>query len=268
MQQLRQQINNITFFALVFAGLLFPALASASTGTVLTGHQYAWSDVGGYVNFAPTKSVVHVSDTALTGYAWSENDGWIKLDPANGGVLNNKGVLKGFAWDETSGWISFAGVTIDSYGVFHGVATGANVKISFDCARCDVRTDWRQTENGVITPVPGGSNAPNPIPGETVATTTKANIATSSVAEMQKSTSTVAKAKSVAVRGGGSAWSRMFSAFSKDVSGNATNTLPASASQNGADQNGANKTFVIIGIVFSLLILSVFFVFRYIDTSY
>ena len=120
-------------------------LALAATGIIDSAHKYAWSNVGGYVNFAPSSSTVTVSDAALTGYAWAANDGWISLSPLNGGVHNDgQGNLSGFAWDSSSGWFSFTGVTIDAFGRFHGVATGAGGNaISFDCSSCDVETDWR-----------------------------------------------------------------------------------------------------------------------------
>ena len=120
-------------------------LALAATGSIDSAHKYAWSNVGGYVNFAPSSSTVTVTDAALTGYAWAANDGWINLAPANGGVHNDgQGNLSGFAWDSSAGWFSFTGVTIDAFGRFHGVATGAGGNaISFDCSSCDVETDWR-----------------------------------------------------------------------------------------------------------------------------
>ncbi len=164
MQQLQHHQNNtflygnttlfvwlaraVFLFGALFFGASF-AYASATVGTVSTVHKYAWSNVGGYVNFAPLHSHVTVTDSALSGYAWSANDGWINLSPAYGGVRNNgKGVLSGFAWDETAGWVNFSGVTIDSSGVFHGRATGGTVNgasyvINFSCSSCDVQTDWR-----------------------------------------------------------------------------------------------------------------------------
>lgn len=128
------------------------AYASQTSGTIDSVHKYAWSDVGGYVNFAPTNSTVSVTDTALTGYAWSANTGWINLSPTNGGVTNTtSGTLGGFAWDANEGWISFTGVTIDANGVFHGTATGANENIKFDCTNCSVQTDWRPTSARITT---------------------------------------------------------------------------------------------------------------------
>lgn len=162
-QLLRHQVNNIfrtntLFFVLVssmFFGFAFFlsnisfVYASTTTGTISTTHKFAWGSVAGYVNFAPLKSVITVTDSKLSGYAWSTNDGWINLSPVNGGVKNNgNGVLSGFAWDESAGWVDFTGVTINSSGVFHGTATGgtvsgANYSINFDCSSCSVQTDWR-----------------------------------------------------------------------------------------------------------------------------
>ena len=60
--------------------------ALATSGTIDTAHKYAFSNVGGYVNFATANAVVTVTDSALSGYAWSANDGWINLSPAQGGT--------------------------------------------------------------------------------------------------------------------------------------------------------------------------------------
>ncbi|MHB8392545.1 MAG: hypothetical protein ACYDBH_23680 [Acidobacteriaceae bacterium] len=158
--------------AVIFAlaGSLFalvPFVAYASSGTVSSSYKYAWSNVGGWVNFAPSNSIVTVTDSALTGYAWSANDGWINFSPSNGGVTNSGGTLGGFAWDQSAGWVNFAGVTIDSSGQFHGQATGANgYAINFSCTNCDVRTDWRPTSAPVPIAAPAvpGSISPVIIP--------------------------------------------------------------------------------------------------------
>lgn len=146
-------------FEIVLLALAFPAIALATSGTTDSTYKYAWGNVAGYVNFAPTNSTITVSDSSLTGYAWSQNDGWIYLQPANGGVSNNgQGTLSGYAWDESQGWVSFSGVTIDSSGKFHGQATGSNgYAISFDCTYCDVRTAWRPATSGGSS---GGGNGP------------------------------------------------------------------------------------------------------------
>lgn len=121
------------------------------TGTVLTSHQYAWSNNVGYINF---KNVI-VGESALSGYAWSESKGFIKFNPARGGVMNDgSGNLSGSAWGEQLGWIDFSGVSINSDGLFTGTATGTLVgTINFGCPTyCDVQTDWRVTVN------PGGGH--------------------------------------------------------------------------------------------------------------
>jgi hypothetical protein len=140
------------------------AFASTSDGTILSPYQYAWSNNSGWVNFGLASGAVHVRDGSLTGYAWAANHGWINLSATNGGVTNNgAGTLGGWAWGEQLGWISFAGVTIDSNGRFHGQATGTLVGIlSFDCDNCNVQTDWRPVSSRgssggvvVVPPAPG-----------------------------------------------------------------------------------------------------------------
>lgn len=125
------------------------AYASTTVGTIDPTYKYAWSNVGGYINLAPTQGGLTVTDSAVTGYAWSANSGYINFDTSLSGVTNDgEGNLGGFAWGEGSGWISFSDVTIDSDGKFNGVAQGGTVngapyQITFDCSNCDVRTDWR-----------------------------------------------------------------------------------------------------------------------------
>lgn len=126
--------------------------ASTTNGFVDTAHKYAWSTVGGFVNFAPSNSTITITDSSLSGYAWSANSGWINFAPSGSGVTNNgNGTLGGFAWDSSQGWVSFIGVTIDSSGRFHGKAVGANETITFDCANCDVRTDWRPASSRITS---------------------------------------------------------------------------------------------------------------------
>jgi hypothetical protein len=151
--------------------LLFFFLASASvvhaaSGTILSSSKYAWSNVGGWVNFAPTNSTVTVTDSVLTGYVWSANDGWINLSPSNSGVTNStSGTLGGFAWDQAAGWVSFMGVSIDSNGKFHGQATGSNgYVINFDCSSCNVTTSWRYSTTTTPVNVSPGSISPVYIP--------------------------------------------------------------------------------------------------------
>lgn len=119
--------------------------ASPTDGTIDTTSKYAWSNNVGWINFNTTGTNIRVTDTQLSGYAWSQNDGWINLRPSNGGVTNNEqGALAGNAWGNQLGWINFSGVTIDTTGRFRGQATGSSIgTLTFDCTRCDVRTDWR-----------------------------------------------------------------------------------------------------------------------------
>ncbi len=126
---------------------LVPTALFAATGTIDSVNKYAWSNIAGWVNFAPSQSTITVTDTELTGYAWSANNGWMNLSPSGSGVLNDgNGNLSGSAWDETAGWISFDDVEINSAGLFTGQATGANgYVLSFDCTNCEVETDWRSS---------------------------------------------------------------------------------------------------------------------------
>ncbi len=125
--------------------------AFASTGTIDATNHYAWDDNGGYVNWYATGGNVTVTDTALTGYLWSAGFGWINLSPALGGVTNSAGTLGGYAWGANTGWINFAGITIDSNGLFHGQTTPQSLfgTMTFDCTYCNVTTAWR---NSTVTP--------------------------------------------------------------------------------------------------------------------
>lgn len=153
--------------------------ASESVGTIDSTYKYGWSNVGGYVNFAPTQAGLTITDTGITGYAWSANSGFINFDTALSGVTNDgEGTLGGFAWAEGAGWISFTGVTIDSTGRFAGTAVGGTVNgasytITFDCTNCDVRTDWRPASTRTSTDSSSGqgssggsSRTTRPIPDE------------------------------------------------------------------------------------------------------
>jgi hypothetical protein len=133
------------------------------------GHQFAWSENGGWINAEPQGDGgpgVSVSDSSLSGWMWGENLGWISLSCANTGtcgtnaygVVNNGfGVLSGFAWSENGGWINFSptaclpspdcGVRIDpATGYFSGRSWGENVGwITFASAgpiSSTARTNW------------------------------------------------------------------------------------------------------------------------------
>jgi len=139
----RPRLNYPIAIALVAAFLslaLGTTAVRASTGTIDATNHYAWGDNGGYVNWDATWGNVTVTDTALTGYIWSAGFGWINLSPTQGGVINNAGVLGGYAWGANTGWINFAGVTIDSNGLFHGSTTAQSLfgTMTFDCAYCNV----------------------------------------------------------------------------------------------------------------------------------
>jgi len=131
--------RHLTIFLLLLLFVFFLPIKILA-GTITSPHYYAWSNNVGWINFKDTI----VSDSTVTGYAWSSNNGWIKMNPSNGGVINDgQGNLSGYAWGEGFGWMNFSGVSITS-GVFSGTATGDNIgTLTFDCANCDVQTDWR-----------------------------------------------------------------------------------------------------------------------------
>lgn len=159
----------------LFGATFFASHASAShtDGTIDTTNKFAkfYDTTLGTINFGVTgtttpcvTSVVHVTDTALTGCVWGDRVGWINLSPPGCGVTNDgEGNLdnacsSGAAWGEQTGWINFhptfsgvAPVTIDSNGDFHGYAWSQNYGwIVFNKATHDlgvgnfkVTTDWR-----------------------------------------------------------------------------------------------------------------------------
>jgi len=165
-----QIIYRLRFAALVTVFLL-PIVSSANTGTILSNENAAWSNEIGWVNFAPTNGGLTITDSAVTGSVWSENYGWINFTPTNGGVTNDgQGHLSGSVWGDNLGWIDFSGVTIDTTtGKFSGTATGAVVgTLTFDCAECDVTTDWRPTtasSSSTSTPPSGGGGGGGGAPG-------------------------------------------------------------------------------------------------------
>ena len=125
----------------------FGAYAHASSVASSSVSGYAWGDNLGWINFGCTKCTVRVSDTAVTGYAWSSQEGWINFSPAHAGVVNDgNGMLSGYAWSTGLGWINFSGALISNSGSFSGVvgvASSSVGRITFDCSRCNVTTDWR-----------------------------------------------------------------------------------------------------------------------------
>ena len=145
--RIKLSTTKLSFSILLCVCFVLPTITNASEtqGTINTNAKNAWSDNIGWINFAPTKGGIQITDTAITGSAWSNNNGWINFNPAKGGVLNDgQGHLSGSAWGEQTGWIDFRGVSINSSGKFRGVATGVVVgTLTFDCSKCDVETDWR-----------------------------------------------------------------------------------------------------------------------------
>lgn len=224
------------FFVLTGTGASF-AHASATSGTIDTTHKYAWSNVGGWVNFAVASTAgtsyqVTVTDTGLTGYVWSANDGWINLAPAQSGVKNDGvGNLSGSAWDAGAGWVNFSGVKINSSGKFTGSATGGTVlgasyQINFDCANCDVETDWRPASARTTTTTTSpGSISPlfiSSLPPSANASLTNAQ--TQSILSLLSSfnvdTATIANVQAI-LSGSETSASRFFS-FTRNLSANQT----------------------------------------------
>ena len=140
----------VTIFLIVSFFLNFGLIkVLASSGSIIGSSAYAWGENMGWINFLANGGNISVSDSAITGYAWNSNYGWVNLSPSTSGVTNNcSGILGGYAWSGTLGWINFSGAKIDSSGKFTGtIGTSGSTagRISFDCANCDVKTDWRPT---------------------------------------------------------------------------------------------------------------------------
>ncbi|MBI2450819.1 MAG: hypothetical protein HYV52_00555 [Parcubacteria group bacterium] len=165
---------KIIFFSLVLLlGAANLAYASETDGTIITGGNagFAWSDQTGWVNFGVTNGNIHITDSgspageaSMSGYAWNANYGWINMAPTsastNVGVkVSAAGALSGYAWGSSLGWINFSGVSINSSGKFIGQATGSIVgTLTFDCANCDVRTDFRPANFRAATTPPSVSS--------------------------------------------------------------------------------------------------------------
>lgn len=152
---------TVHLFLRVLSILFVSAIPFVAVATIVPSYQYAWSNQGGWINFAPTQAGVVVDSYGLSGYAWAQNTGWISFQTTESGVTNDgRGNLGGFAWSEGEGWLSFTGVSIDATGRFRGVATGAHSSLTFDCGYCDVRTNWRPSTQGSS----GGASGYRPVP--------------------------------------------------------------------------------------------------------
>ena len=120
---------------------------------------YAWGNKIGWINFGTSLGGLEVYSSTIQGYAWTENHGWINFGPlpSSTGVVNDgHGNLSGYAWSENLGYINFQGVSIDSNGVFHGVASGTIAgSIQFDssggCTYCEVTTTWTPPVGASLT---------------------------------------------------------------------------------------------------------------------
>lgn len=149
------------------------ALASETSGTILSGSQYtrvchdSACSTYGTLNFLPTvtatTTAIRITDTAITGYVWGNETGWINFAPTGAGVTVDAatGLVYGTAWSQAGGWINFRpsnsgtivggvpiGVSITADGALYGYAWFGGVYggwIKFDCSSADtcVRTDYR-----------------------------------------------------------------------------------------------------------------------------
>ncbi len=158
---------------LVACSTLSFALASETSGTILSGSQYtrvchdSACSTYGTLNFLPTvtatTTAIKITDTAITGYVWGNETGWINFAPTGAGVTVDAatGLLYGTAWSQAGGWINFRpsnsgtivndipiGVSITADGGLYGYAWFGGVYggwIKFDCSSSDtcVRTDYR-----------------------------------------------------------------------------------------------------------------------------
>jgi hypothetical protein len=155
---------------LIFLAIFLPIIVLASTtdGTIDSVYKYSWGENIGWLNFGTNTGDVYnevrITDTILTGYVWSPNYGWINLAPIKSGVKNNsEGTLSGYAWGENLGWINFTGVAINASGEFTGTSTGViSGDISFNCANCKIKTDWRPLSVRQPTTPPGGGGGGTP----------------------------------------------------------------------------------------------------------
>ena len=142
--------SYLLYILIFFGSLAFfqNAFASDSVGSIDPSYKYAWGENIGWINLGCSNCSVQITDTSLTGYAWSDRYGWINLSPTKAGVTNNcSGQLGGYAWSSKLGWINFSGASIDFNGKFNGIAgstSDASGRLKFDCANCNVQTDWRQ----------------------------------------------------------------------------------------------------------------------------
>lgn len=173
---MKQTKNTLGIAATIYFFLLCVAvpgvLASPHDGPI-RDESYAWGENIGWINFRAANGNMRVTDTKITGFAWNKNYGWINFSPTNGGVTNTcEGKLGGHAWSGSMGWIPFTGVTINAASKFTGMAgtVGSTAgRINFDCANCNVTTDWRQcslrsTSTTTTIPTPTPTATPTPIP--------------------------------------------------------------------------------------------------------
>lgn len=166
--------KRFAIFLFLFLFLPFYIFASSTDGTIDATYKYAWGNNIGWINFGTSGGNIHITDSAITGYAWSQNYGWINMGSASSGVVNNgEGDLSGHAWGQNLGWIDFGDVGINSSGQFSGAAVIENnsSQISFDCANCVVRTDWRPASTRTVPTspalsggAPGGAGAGASVP--------------------------------------------------------------------------------------------------------
>ncbi len=173
MKAIRIQFVMYALAALILAGFAGEALASETSGTIISGSSSTRickdESCSSYstVNWKPTlnanttgATAVAVTDSGVTGWLWGDAVGWVNMQPTGAGVTidPNTGALSGHAYANTGSWINFSpttvsggtqvGVTITSAGELSGWAyvSGANGGwMKFDCtavATC-IKTDWR-----------------------------------------------------------------------------------------------------------------------------
>jgi len=145
------------FLLLTFFLVPLFTFASTTSGIIDSNYNLAWGENLAWINFSANNDVT-ITDFNLTGNIWSQTYGWINLNPTPyGGVKNDgEGNLSGFAWGQDVGWINFQGAKINTSGKFTGVVGDASTtagRISFDCAQCDVETDWRPVSVRASLPV-------------------------------------------------------------------------------------------------------------------
>ena len=160
-----QATNKIVVIVIAMLLTVSVVFASETDGTINSSFRYAWGSNFGWINFKPDAGGLLIYDTYIGGYAWSSVAGWINFAPTNGGVTNNcNGELGGYAWSANLGWIPMSGASINSSGIFTGLAGSSTLpvgKINFNCDNCKVETDWRPCSSRTATSSSESSSSSN-----------------------------------------------------------------------------------------------------------